>query len=89
MVLRPILSDNKEPTWSMGDDAPLETLSEQKRSFSDYFLSVFCAGNQSSTARAETRRSRRDRDVTMDDRQRSSLEIRDDEIDIPSFLKDR
>ena len=32
---------------------------------------------------------RRDRDVTMDDRQRSSLEIRDDEIDIPSFLKDR
>ena len=33
--------------------------------------------------------TRRDRDVTMDDRQRSSLEIRDDEIDIPSFLKDR
>jgi cell division protein FtsZ len=32
----------------------------------------------------------RDRgDVRMDDRQRSSLEIRDDEIDIPSFLKDR
>jgi cell division protein FtsZ len=29
------------------------------------------------------------RDVTLDDRQRSSLEIRDDEIDIPSFLKDR
>ncbi|HLJ02095.1 MAG TPA: cell division protein FtsZ [Solirubrobacteraceae bacterium] len=29
------------------------------------------------------------RDVTMDDRQRSALEIRDDEIDIPSFLKDR
>jgi cell division protein FtsZ len=36
-----------------------------------------------------TRRPRRDRDVTMDDRQRSSLEIHDDEIDIPSFLKDR
>jgi cell division protein FtsZ len=35
------------------------------------------------------RTGRRDRDVTMDDRQRSSLEIRDDEIDIPSFLKDR
>ncbi len=34
-------------------------------------------------------RPRRDRDVTMDDRQRSALEIRDDEIDIPSFLKDR
>jgi cell division protein FtsZ len=29
------------------------------------------------------------RDVTMDDRQRNSLEIRDDEIDIPSFLRDR
>jgi cell division protein FtsZ len=32
---------------------------------------------------------RRGRDVRMDDSQRSSLEIRDDEIDIPSFLKDR
>jgi cell division protein FtsZ len=41
------------------------------------------------TARETTRRERRDRDVTMDDRQRSSLEISDDEIDIPSFLKDR
>jgi cell division protein FtsZ len=30
----------------------------------------------------------RRRDVSMDDRQRSSLEIRDDEIDIPSFLRD-
>jgi len=30
----------------------------------------------------------RDRSVVMDDRQRSSLEISDDEIDIPSFLKD-
>jgi cell division protein FtsZ len=37
--------------------------------------------------REPARRSRRD--VTMDERQRSSLEIRDDEIDIPSFLKDR
>jgi cell division protein FtsZ len=42
-----------------------------------------------STARETTRRARRDRDVTMDEDQRSSLEIRDDEIDIPSFLKDR
>jgi cell division protein FtsZ len=42
-----------------------------------------------SQARETTRRARRDRDVTMDDDQRSSLEIRDDEIDIPSFLKDR
>jgi cell division protein FtsZ len=41
------------------------------------------------TARETTRRARRDRDVTFDDSQRSSLEIRDDEIDIPSFLKER
>jgi cell division protein FtsZ len=34
-------------------------------------------------------RGRRDRDVTLDDRQRTSLEIRDDEIDIPAFLRDR
>jgi cell division protein FtsZ len=31
----------------------------------------------------------RRRDVQLDDRQRSSLEIGDDEIDIPSFLRDR
>ena len=30
-----------------------------------------------------------DRNPTIDDRQRSSLEIRDDEIDIPAFLRDR
>src|SRR5580704_6002537 len=42
-----------------------------------------------SKARESTRRRGRDRDVTMDEDQRSSLEIRDDEIDIPSFLKDR
>src|SRR6476469_6526664 len=40
-------------------------------------------------ARENARRARRDRDVTMDDDQRSSLEISDDEIDIPSFLKER
>ncbi|MDQ4049499.1 MAG: cell division protein FtsZ [Actinomycetota bacterium] len=34
------------------------------------------------------RREPRRRDVSMDDRQRSSLEISDDEIDIPPFLKD-
>ncbi|MDP9385351.1 MAG: cell division protein FtsZ [Actinomycetota bacterium] len=38
-------------------------------------------------ARQETRATRRDRDVTMDDRQRSSLEISDDDIDIPPFLR--
>ncbi|HTI14955.1 MAG TPA: glutamate synthase large subunit [Dictyobacter sp.] len=41
LVLRPILTDNKEPTWSMGDDAPLAVLSAQSRSFSDYFRQRF------------------------------------------------
>src|SRR6201986_1707583 len=49
----------------------------------------FDHGRGPSPARETTRRERRDRDVTMDDRQRSSLEISDDDIDIPSFLKDR
>ncbi len=40
-------------------------------------------------AREAARSGRRDRDVTLDDRQRSSLEIADDEIDIPAFLRDR
>ncbi len=38
-------------------------------------------------AREETRTRRRDRDVRLDERQRSSLEIGDDEIDIPPFLR--
>ncbi|MBO0781836.1 MAG: glutamate synthase subunit alpha, partial [Ktedonobacteraceae bacterium] len=41
MVLRPMLMDDKEPTWSMGDDAPLAVLSGQLRSFSDYFRQRF------------------------------------------------
>ena len=45
------------------------------------------ATGRASEAREVTRRSRRDRDVTLDDRQRSSLEISDDDIDIPSFLR--
>jgi cell division protein FtsZ len=40
-------------------------------------------------AREATRRTRRDRDVTLDEGQRSSLEIADDEIDIPAFLRDK
>jgi cell division protein FtsZ len=36
----------------------------------------------------ERGRSQTRRTPVMDDRQRSSLEIPDDEIDIPSFLKD-
>jgi cell division protein FtsZ len=34
------------------------------------------------------RREPRRRDVSMDERQRRSLEISEDEIDVPSFLKD-
>jgi cell division protein FtsZ len=52
----------------------------------DHGQSARGGGLRASTRPAGTRR---DRDVTFDDRQRSSLEIRDDEIDIPSFLKDR
>jgi cell division protein FtsZ len=40
------------------------------------------------TAREAIRERRRDRSPRVDDRQRSSLEISDDEIDIPSFLRD-
>jgi cell division protein FtsZ len=46
-------------------------------------------GYSSAREPREPRGPRRDREVRMDDRLRSSLEIRDDEIDIPSFLKDR
>jgi cell division protein FtsZ len=38
-------------------------------------------------AREDVRSRRRDRDVRMDDRERSSLEISDDEIDVPPFLR--
>jgi glutamate synthase (NADPH/NADH) large chain/glutamate synthase (ferredoxin) len=41
MVLRPMLQDNKEPIWSMGDDAPLAVLSHQARGFSDHFHQRF------------------------------------------------
>ncbi len=40
-VLRPMLAENKEPVWSMGDDTPLAALSVQSRSFSDYFHQRF------------------------------------------------
>ncbi|HWD69094.1 MAG TPA: cell division protein FtsZ [Solirubrobacteraceae bacterium] len=47
------------------------------------------ASSSRPTSSSPTRPRAANRDVTMDDRQRNSLEIRDDEIDIPSFLKDR
>jgi cell division protein FtsZ len=39
------------------------------------------------SAREEAKAGRRDRDVRMDERQRSSLEISEDELDIPPFLR--
>src|ERR687884_301709 len=39
------------------------------------------------SAREQARISRRDRDVRLDERQRDSLEIRDDDLDIPPFLR--
>ncbi|HEX6481150.1 MAG TPA: glutamate synthase-related protein [Ktedonobacteraceae bacterium] len=41
MVLRPMLTEKKDPVWSMGDDTPHPTLSHQSRSFSDYFHQRF------------------------------------------------
>ena len=40
-VLKAILTDGKEPIWSMGDDTPLASLSRQARSISDYFHQRF------------------------------------------------
>ena len=40
-VLRPMLVENKEPIWSMGDDTPLAALSCQSRSLADYFHQRF------------------------------------------------
>lgn len=41
LVLRPILTEKKEPVWSMGDDTPHAALSRQSRSLSDYFHQRF------------------------------------------------
>ena len=46
------------------------------------------AGRRAPRARAGCR-APRDRGPRVDDRQRSALEISDDDIDIPSFLRDR
>ncbi len=40
-VLRVMLTEQKEPVWSMGDDTPLAALSEQARDLSDYFHQRF------------------------------------------------
>src|SRR6266436_1598506 len=41
LVLRSMLSENKEPIWSMGDDTPIGVLSGHSRSLSDYFHQRF------------------------------------------------
>ncbi len=41
LILRPILLENKEPVWSMGDDTPPAAFSRQSRAFSDYFRQRF------------------------------------------------
>ncbi len=41
LVLRPMLTEKKDPVWSMGDDTPHAALSRQSRSFSDYFHQRF------------------------------------------------
>jgi len=40
-VFRPMLTERKEPVWSMGDDTPLAVLSKQSRGLSDYFQQRF------------------------------------------------
>ena len=40
-MLRPMLTERKEPVWSMGDDTPLAVLSRQSRELSDYFQQRF------------------------------------------------
>src|SRR5437588_5314186 len=40
-VLRPMLTERKEPIWSVGDDTPLAALSLHSRDLSDYFQQRF------------------------------------------------
>jgi glutamate synthase domain-containing protein 2/glutamate synthase domain-containing protein 3 len=41
LILRAMLLEKKEPTWSMGNDTPHASLSRRQRSFSDYFHQRF------------------------------------------------
>ncbi len=41
LVVTPMAGEGKEPTWSMGDDAPLAVLAEQSRPISTYFRQRF------------------------------------------------
>jgi cell division protein FtsZ len=59
----------------------------------DVRVTVIATGFEHGEPRPVSRQPRQQgtprRDVQLDDRQRSSLEIRDDDIDIPAFLRDR
>ncbi len=41
LVIRPMMTDGKEPVGSMGDDTPLAAFSDQQRNFSDFFKQKF------------------------------------------------
>jgi glutamate synthase (ferredoxin) len=41
LIIQPMAAEEKEPTWSMGDDAPLAVLSERPRPLSAYFRQRF------------------------------------------------
>ncbi|MCC6703714.1 MAG: glutamate synthase large subunit [Thermomicrobiales bacterium] len=41
LIVNPMAGELKEPTWSMGDDAPLAVLSEMQRPLSAYFRQRF------------------------------------------------
>ncbi len=41
LIVQPMAGEGKEPTWSMGDDAPLAILSDRVRPLSSYFRQRF------------------------------------------------
>lgn len=41
LIVQPMAGEGKEPTWSMGDDAPLAVLSDRVRPLSSYFRQRF------------------------------------------------
>ncbi|CAN5775382.1 glutamate synthase large subunit [soil metagenome] len=41
LIVNPMAGESKEPTWSMGDDAPLAVLSDRPRPLSAYFRQRF------------------------------------------------
>ena len=41
LIIQPMAGEEKEPTWSMGDDAPLAVLSDRPRPLSAFFRQRF------------------------------------------------